>query len=214
MARIFIFGVVAATLALGTAGRAGTLLTGTERSSDTDLLTLGNDGIFTPSPQFALLAVSSTQAGPHADLQAALTADSPADPTLQVSNSVNNDTGIDWTSYGVVLSMSVSFSISNGTVSNAGWTTSSVTQPVFNAGSWVGSVVYQEGTTPVAPDDSLGFGYDVTFAGSINYQVNQGFTVNAPSVPEPGTLGLLAAGLWAGAFGWRVRQKRKHAHFA
>ncbi len=144
----------------------------------------------------------------------------PADPTLKYSiGAINdNDSGSSWTDYPVtaILSSSSALTFSstalyNVAVSNpAGWS-GTITAPLtggFNGSEYVysGSMDFT-GTPPIGPGGELDFSYYLSFATTVmNQQVTE-TSVMTPVylVPEPGTLGLLVAGL-AGVLAWRRRR--------
>jgi hypothetical protein len=111
--------------------------------------------------------------------------DTPADPTLTVNNSINNQSSFVWTEYIVSVAMNQSFSINSaGVVAPGGWT-ANITQPGAPvAGVYTGIIDYLGGT-PVAiypgANSILNYGYQVTFSGSTSYSL----TESANPVPEP-----------------------------
>lgn len=122
------------------------------------------------------------------------TTDTPTDPTLALSHSIDNDTAFDWGDYHVKVTMSQMFSFSNVNVSNSGWW-SSVTAPTMVGSDWIGYIDYYSGT-PVLIGGTLDFGFSVSFAGSVSFA--EELTPSAV-VPEPSTFALMAVGL-AGLF--------------
>jgi hypothetical protein len=111
------------------------------------------------------------------------------DPKLTLLHDIDNDTTDTWTDYHVQVTMSKLFTFDNVTVANTGWYASSIIQPALVGSDWIGYIDYQSGT-PVAPGDSLSFGYRMTFVGSASFCEQL-----TPSVPEPSTLLLLACGV-------------------
>lgn len=117
------------------------------------------------------------------------------DPTMKIRNIIDNafDYEFDWTGYLVSISMNNSFTISNAVVNTPGnWASPVVTQPTLVGGKYVGSVSYTGGT-PVGQDETLDFGYWISFSGKTAYNFCQEMT----PVPEPATMSLLLAGLGA-----------------
>jgi len=115
--------------------------------------------------------------------------DTETDPKLTLLHDIDNDTGVAWGDYDAVVTMTKAFTFDNVTVDNTGWT-SVVTQPVQVGSDWVGEIDYYAGV-PVAPLGDLSFGYRMTFIGSASFEED----LTPSSVPEPGTLALLACGL-------------------
>lgn len=136
--------------------------------------------------------------------------DTPADPTLTVNNSIDNETSFLWTEYIVSVAMNQSFTINSaGVVAPAGWT-ASITQPGAPvSGIYTGTIDYLGGT-PVAiypgANSILNYGYQVTFSGSTSYNL----TESANPVPEPGMLSLSVLG---GSLltGWLVASRRRRS---
>jgi hypothetical protein len=113
------------------------------------------------------------------------------DPTVKISNEIENDTGFDWTAYHIDVSMDRTFTISAQTVITPGdWTATITQQPVLVGSNWIGQLDLSSGT-PVANGGTLDFSYKITFNGSTHYNYDQNLT----PVPEPGTLVLLVGGL-------------------
>jgi hypothetical protein len=114
--------------------------------------------------------------------------DTPEDPSLNLLHSIDNDTGITWTGYHLKITLSQFFSLSNVTVDN-GWS-SVITAPMQVGSDWIGYIDYYSGT-PIPNLGTLNFGYTMTFTGSVTFSEQ----LTPTSVPEPGTITLLACGL-------------------
>jgi hypothetical protein len=128
------------------------------------------------------------------------------DPTLKISNSIDNDTGFAWTQFKVNITMAVSFTLTNVAVTAPGdWTVFSFDQTAnFTGSNYLATVVYDAGT-PIAPLGSIDFGYWVQFSGSPSYIITQELI----PVPEPGTLSLVAvSGILLGGFALGRRRRR------
>ena len=116
-----------------------------------------------------------------------------SDPTLKISNSIENDSSFAWTQFTVNLSMAVSFTLTNVTVTAPGdWSVVSFDQTANFAGSnYVATVVYDTGSA--IPNDNVStidFGYWVKFSGSPSYELCQEMI----PVPEPSSLALVGIG--------------------
>jgi hypothetical protein len=115
------------------------------------------------------------------------------DPTLKIINSIDNDTGFDWTGYTVQVTMPISFTIPAAAVTTpSDWTVASIAAPSYDIGSgkWIGLITFAGGT-PVhtTNDETLEFWYKLNFTGSA-----PAYCIEMTPVPEPGTLALLAFG--------------------
>ena len=121
--------------------------------------------------------------------------DSPDDPTLKISNSIENDSTFAWTQFTVNLYMGVQFTVTNTTLGGpAGWSLASPSTQTatFNGTQWEATVLYQGG--PAIPNDNIStidFGYWVKFNGQPSYAITQEMI----PVPEPSTLGLVGVSL-------------------
>jgi hypothetical protein len=129
------------------------------------------------------------------------------DPTLKINNSIENATSFAWTQFTVNLTMDVSFTLTNVTVTTpADWTVVSFNQTaVYTGSNYLATVVYDTGT-PIPNDgySTIDFGYWVVFSGAPSYQLCQEFI----PVPEPGTMVLVAiGGLFLGRSLMRRRQQ-------
>ena len=118
-----------------------------------------------------------------------ITSDTALDPTLIMHNLIDNETAFAWTAYDVNIKMSTTFVISNDLAYDPGDWTSTITQPTFQDGQYIGTVSYLAGT-PVAPMGVFEFGYRIAFDGATTYQ----FCQEMVPVPEPATMSLLALG--------------------
>jgi hypothetical protein len=151
---------------------------------------------------------SSTSSG---SVVSSFQSDTPGDPVINYLNSVVNDTGLAWSGYNVqviidtpLASPLTSYSISGGTVTlPTDWSTTTIPLAyqgvVGGQNEYVGYLGFLSGT-PIANNDQLDFKYKVSFAGSTQYLVTQVQTPVLVTIPEPGTLALLAGGLiclWA-----------------
>lgn len=160
------------------------------------------DGVVTcvavwDSMQQALFIDGSHNIWDAGHVHGTVTTDSEEDPILTIINTIDNDTGFVWTGYIVNIYMNKTFSIPWATVYvPEDWTTA-ITQPQpIGGGQYMGTVTYSAGT-PLAPGQTLAFGYQLSFVGSVQ------FTQEMIPVPEPATLALLAVG---GLMIWRGRR--------
>ena len=117
-----------------------------------------------------------------------VTTDSDSDPTLILTNLINNDTSFAWTAYDVTVSMANTFTLSNATplLPNT-WTVATI-QPVLIGGQYVGHINFSD-VPPVAIGDNFEFQYFLSFGGATSYS----FTQTMEPVPEPLTFALLGA---------------------
>jgi hypothetical protein len=117
--------------------------------------------------------------------------DSAEDPTLKISNSIDNETDFAWTQFTVNIYMATNFTLSNVTVSSPGdWGVVSYdASSTWNGSQYVATVVYDNGNS-IPVSGSIDFGYWVMFSGSPAYTITQEMI----PVPEPSTLALVAIG--------------------
>ncbi len=113
--------------------------------------------------------------------------DTEMDPTVHITNSIDNDTDFTWTDYHIDISMDKTFAISGAAVTLPGDWTAVMTQPTLAGSTYTGHIDYYAGTS-VPVGGTLNFGYTVSFLGSVNY-VQQ-----MTPTPEPASLALLVAG--------------------
>ncbi len=130
--------------------------------------------------------------------------ESNGDPNIKFTNTIENDTGQDWTDYHINIYMDQPFSIiANSAFVNIplDWNPNSIITPVNvtpgtyldshgNSHAYEGSIDYYAGT-PVPDLGTLELGYRINY--SFNGTVN--FTQEMLPTPEPGTLVLLLGGL-------------------
>lgn len=128
------------------------------------------------------------------------------DPTLQLGEQINNDTLYAWDDYHVTITMSQSFSFSNVSVANAGWTYL-ITNPTWSGSNYVGQVDYYAGTPVPADNSVLDFSLGITFSGNASFQ--EDLMPSSNSVPEPTTAGCFLLGLGALACCQRFNQSRR-----
>ena len=143
----------------------------------------------TPGDVFTM---NSIQSGPGG-IQGWIYTDSAEDPTLTLQNTINNDTGFDWTGYHVDVFMNQSFTIASPSVLNSGWSGTITAQPTWNGSQYEGQIDFVGGT-PVGANQILSFSYQISFSGSTSFTFSQTLS----PVPEPGTPSLLLAGALLG----------------
>ncbi|MCE5326009.1 MAG: PEP-CTERM sorting domain-containing protein [Planctomycetaceae bacterium] len=117
----------------------------------------------------------------------------PEDPSVRVRNIINNDTTFAWTSYRVNVYMNKVFTISTAPADllvygPAGWTATLTQQAAPIVGGQYMAIIDYTGAAPLAINDTLDFGYKMSFLGSIQY------CQEMIPIPEPATMSLLAIG--------------------
>jgi hypothetical protein len=127
--------------------------------------------------------------------------DTELDPTLALNNSIDNDTGIAWGDYHVMVTMNKSFTFSNVGVANSGWTYTPPATPSQVGSDWIGYIDYYGYGNPVLALGTLDFNYSITFTGSVSFTEQ----LTPSSVPEPGTFALMVVGGLAGLLANRRR---------
>jgi hypothetical protein len=132
---------------------------------------------------------------------------SPEDPTLKISNSIENDSTFAWTQFTVNLYMAVQFTVTNTTLSGpAGWSLAgpSTQTATFNGTQWEATVLYQ-GSPAIQNDNvsTIDFGYWVKFNGQPSYAITQEMI----PVPEPATYAMVALGAIALLGSRRLRRR-------
>jgi len=142
------------------------------------------------------LNVVGNQYGEVGHIIGDITTDTPADPTLVIGNSIDNDLDFAWTAYNVNIYMSSPFSIINEYVSTPNDWTVSVIQPTYGPHStqhigsegydYMGQIQYLSGT-PIAVGGLLDFGYSIVFDGYTNFT----FCQEMVAIPEPASIGLI-----------------------
>jgi hypothetical protein len=134
--------------------------------------------------------------------------DTAEDPTINIDNSMVNDTGITWTSYNIVLGIRAknaatalsNLSLSAGASVPGDWT-ANITQPLTLTSSYTDAdgrilanyyiaVVDYSGPTAVLDGYAVDLAYTLSFKGATSYLFYQQMT----PIPEPATLSLLALG--------------------
>ena len=159
------------------------------------------------SPTVYDVSISGSQYWAPGQMIASFTTSSTQDPTLHYMNGIVNDTSFPWTGYQVAVTLDAadqltSYALYSPVVSAPGdWTatmpellTPNPDNPVDGQYQYTGIIDFSGGT-PVVNGGELDFSYYLSFAGSTNYSAVQVLT--PISVPEPGTLALLACGLLA-----------------
>ena len=154
-----------------------------------------------------ILDMDGVQSGFPAHLFGDFITDSELDPTVRITQDIENDTDFAWSDYHIAIGMTKTFSIlTTGLTAPTGWTWS-ITDPLagqplpgdISPGTgWVGYVnYYQTAGSPVAIGDEGTFGFKVSFLGSVEF-----YTSQVPT-PEPTTIALLGFGAVAA-----IRRKR------
>jgi len=138
-------------------------------------------------------------------IQGNIITDTETDPTLALFNEINNDTGIAWGDYHVMVTMSKPFTFPSIGVTNGGWTFTS-TAPVQVGSNWIGYINYFGYGNPVLVGGTLAFNYSMTFTGGASFQE----ALTPSPVPEPGTFALMVCGL-TGLLVMRRRSAMKSA---
>jgi hypothetical protein len=153
-----------------------------------------------------ILNLTGTQYGAPGHVLGSFTTDTELDPTVWIVESLDNDTGQPWSDYHISVTMSQSFSIT-GVISPMDWTWAITSPAPIPGNKWLGTVDYYAGTY-IPPGGSGSFGLVVSFAGSVDFFIEEFPTYPAPAaVPAPGVLLLAALGL--GCLRWvRTRESR------
>jgi hypothetical protein len=158
------------------------------------------------NPATSTLSMVGDQYWAPAHMVGTVTTDTPSDPSLTLDSSVNNDTGFSWTGYRVNVYMAEPFTFtpfSENITLPSDWTVASVQQPMLSGSEYEGTIFYS-GPDPIAPGQSIDFGYQIAFSGGSSIAFTQEMMPIA--VPEPASFGLIAGlALCAAAVGSRLR---------
>ncbi len=128
-------------------------------------------------------------------LSGGITTDTPADPSLSLVHTINNDTLAIWSDYHVQVTMSQPFAFSNVLVSTSGWSVSAIGGPSPSGPNYVGTIDFLSGgpASYINPGGVLNFSFAINFAGSVAF--SELLTPSTVTVPEPSAIALLACGL-------------------
>lgn len=171
-----------------------------------------NDGAITctsawTSPTMQVNGVQ-TLLGPAHIIADSLTTDTETDPTISMLTSMENDTGVAWSSYQIIVGVRdktgakplTGLSLSASVDTPADWT-ANITQnftltPSFTDAdgrvltNYYLAIIDFSGPSMVAPNDTADLGYTMSFAGAKSYALYEQLT----PVPEPLSMSLLALG--------------------
>jgi hypothetical protein len=187
-----IVAVFAASITFSRAGITGVTLSaysGGMTCSNTDVVQIG-----APTDNAYQMGIIGDQYDTStATLEGYITTD--GDPSLNLVHTINNDTGSIWSDYHVVVTMGQSFTFSDITVTNTGWSAipPTGTGPSPSGPNWVGTIdFFASGPSDyLNPGDILGFSFALNFTGNVSFTE----TLTPSTVPEPSAIALLACGL-------------------
>ena len=203
--KIRMLAIMAALLAGAGFSRADIISNTIAADGDLVMSCYTHDFITNSPGNFQLCINGSQKLWDAGHIQGAIITDTPTDPTLALFNEINNDTGIAWGDYHVMVTMSKPFTFSGIGVTNGGWTFTS-TAPVPVGSNWIGYIDYAGYGNPVLALGTLAFNYSMTFTGGASFQE----ALTPSPVPEPGTFALMACGL-TGLLVMRRRSAMKSA---
>lgn len=196
MGRVWKVVLVGAVVSL--ASPAWASITGVTAVADGDGALYCYAPTWSPTEEGALLNLSGCQYSGPGQILGTVVTDTDLDPTVHITNAIDNDTAFSWTSYLVNVYMSKTFTLSDVAVTVPGsWSVGSVVQPLAtpstiydgdgNVWAYSGAMSFVGGV-PVTPSGMITFDYRATFFGSVLY--GQEMT----PIPEPATMVVLATG--------------------